>query len=155
MDSCTLQNRLAGLPIGTLKDETILSDLTTALDAARTDEKIAGLRLRLDNLDTACSAAAGELAEVFPAGYGSRRPYYAEGLKKIGGQPRLFRSGDSKSAAEGSMRSGKYPLQTYLDIQRPPGDSWSEWLRTVSGNRGIPRDVLSGWINTRDDKGHP
>ena len=131
VDSCTLQNRLAGLPIGTLKDETVLSDFTTALDAARADEKIAGLRLRLDNLDTAGSAAAGELAEVFPAGYGSRRPYYAEGLKKIGAQPRLFRSGDSKSAAEGSMRSGISP-QTYLDIQRPPGDPWSECLRTVS-----------------------
>lgn len=191
VDNYTLPVSFAGLPIGRLREETVLSDLITALDTARTDEKIAGLWLRLDNLTAAGSAAAGELAEavrrftlsgkpslagahtyntpryriasaadviivdrlgeVFPAGYGSWRPYYAEGLEKIGVQPRLFRSGESKSAAEGFMRS-EMSDEARSDARRLLGDLWDEWLGSVSAHRGIPRHTLTAWIDAYDDE---
>ncbi len=91
------------------------------------------------------------LGEVFISGYGSWRIYMAEGLDKFGGDVNLFRSGESKSAAEGFLLNGMSDIARQNEEQLL-GDLWSEWIDSVSGNRGVDPIELAEWIKSYDLK---
>ena len=90
------------------------------------------------------------LGEVFVAGYGSWRAYYAEGLDKLGAEARLFRSGESKTAAETAILDGMSEA-ALRDESRLLGDLWDEWIEAVSENRGIEAGDLEDWISLYDE----
>ena len=89
------------------------------------------------------------LGEVFPSGYGYWRAYYAEGLDKFGIKADLFRSGESKAAAENFILDGMSDAAR-RDETRLLGDLWETWLGTVAENRGISSGELENWIDNYD-----
>ncbi len=89
------------------------------------------------------------LGEVFPSGYGLWRAYLAEGIEKIGGDVRLFRSGESKSAAENLILSGMSEAARQ-DEERLLGDLWREWIQAVAEKREIQPETLEEWIANYD-----
>ena len=88
------------------------------------------------------------LGEVFPAGYGSWRGYYADGLDRLGAEARLFRSGESKTGAENFILEGMSDAALQNE-QRLLGDLWSAWLDEVASDRGMTADALDEWIQNR------
>ncbi|MDT8299076.1 MAG: S49 family peptidase, partial [Spirochaetaceae bacterium] len=63
VDAYTIPTSYQGIPVGGYLDETLLDDLITSLDAAKSDERISGVWLRLDDMVHAGPSAAGELTD--------------------------------------------------------------------------------------------
>lgn len=89
------------------------------------------------------------LGEVFPVGYGSWRPYYAEGLAKFGVEADLFRSGEAKTGAENYILDGMSDAARRNE-NRLLTDLWSTWLDGVAANRNMDSGALSEWIDNYD-----
>ncbi len=160
VDAAAADERIIGVWVN-------LNDLTSAGPAAAGELADALARFResgkpvlagADTYDTSryrIASAANEivldrLGEVFVAGYGSWRAYYAEGLEKLGGEAHLFRSGESKSAAENAVLD-KMSEASLRDERRLFGDLWNEWLSAVAKNRGMNPEDLEAWIDGYDE----
>ena len=89
------------------------------------------------------------MGDVFPTGYDALTPFFAEGLEKLGAEVRLFRTGESKNAAEGLIRND-ISETSRRDKERLYGDLWDVWLNAVAANRGINPDILDTWISNYD-----
>lgn len=64
VDNYTSPMLYRGLPLGGYPNETRLDDLIFAINRAKTDSRITGIWLRLDDLSSAGAASAGELSEA-------------------------------------------------------------------------------------------
>jgi len=89
------------------------------------------------------------LGEVLPAGYGYWRAYFAEGLEKFGIDAELYRSGESKTAAENFIMDGMSEAAR-RDETRLLSDLWDTWIEDVAENRGLGPEKLSEWIENYD-----
>jgi len=89
------------------------------------------------------------LGEVFPVGYSSLRAYFSKGLEKLGADVQLFRSGESKSAAENFIRQNMSDTAR-ADTLRLLDDLWNNWLVNTAVNRDMKKEDLSDWINNYD-----
>lgn len=63
VDSYTLPTTYQGIPVGGYLEETLLDDLVSSLEAAKNDKRISGVWLRLDDMNYAGPAVAGELTD--------------------------------------------------------------------------------------------
>jgi len=90
------------------------------------------------------------LGAVFPTGFGTWRPYYAEGLEKLGAEVHLFRSGESKTSAENFIFS-EMSEAARRDERRLQEDLWSTWIDETAKYRGIESAQLADWVNRYDE----
>ncbi|OQX28603.1 MAG: signal peptide peptidase SppA [Spirochaeta sp. LUC14_002_19_P3] len=89
------------------------------------------------------------LGEVFPVGYGVWRAYLGEGIAKFGGEVNLFRSGESKSAAENLIGS-EMSETARKNSRQLLEDLWKSWTAAVAENRHIAQTKLEEWIDNYD-----
>lgn len=90
------------------------------------------------------------LGEVRPVGYGYWQAYWGEALKNFGVDVRLFRSEETKSAAE------RLILDEMSEAVRRNegllfGDLWDLWLNDVAKNREMELSKLAEWIENYDE----
>jgi len=90
------------------------------------------------------------LGAVFPTGFGTWRPYYADGLEKLGAEVHLFRSGESKTSAENFVFSEMSPTARRNE-QRLLEDLWTTWIEESAEYRGIESAYFSDWVNHYDE----
>ncbi len=79
---------------------------------------------------------------ILLSGYGFFRPYFAEGLDRLGVDVNLIRVGEYKSAMEPFIRSDmsdedREATEYFL------GDLWQNYLALIARNRGMPVSVVS------------
>jgi len=84
---------------------------------------------------------------VFLQGFGGHRPYFKEGLDRLGVLVHVFRVGEYKSAVEPYTRDdmSKEAKEDALDVY---GDLWRTWLSDVGAARALDPDSLRRSIDT-------
>lgn len=89
------------------------------------------------------------LGEVRPVGYGYWQAYLGETMEKFGVDVQLFRSEESKGAAE-RLILDEMSDSVRVSEERLLNDLWGLWIDDVARNRGIKPTELSEWIENYD-----
>jgi len=89
------------------------------------------------------------LGEVHPVGYGYWQIYWGETMKRFGIDVQLFRSEESKAAAE-RLILNEMSEAVYKSEERLLNDLWGLWLDDVAENRGLETTELAEWIENYD-----
>lgn len=90
------------------------------------------------------------LGEVRPVGYGYWQAYLGETMEKFGVDVQLFRSEESKGAAE-RLILDEMSDSVRVSEERLLNDLWGLWIDDVAKNRGIKPTELSEWIENYDE----
>jgi len=90
------------------------------------------------------------LGEVRPVGYGYWQAYLGEMMEKFGIDVQLFRSEESKGAAERVILN-EMSESVRRSEERLLNDLWGLWLDDVAGNREVERTELAEWIENYDE----
>jgi len=89
------------------------------------------------------------LGEVRPVGYGYWQAYLGETMEKFGVDVQLFRSEESKAAAERLVLEEMSESARRSD-KRLLDDLWGLWLEDVAENRELETSELAEWIENYD-----
>jgi len=89
------------------------------------------------------------LGEVRPVGYGYWQAYLGEMMERFGVEVQLFRSEESKAAAE-RVISSEMSEAVRENNKRLFDDLWGLWLEDVAKNRELEVSELAEWIENYD-----
>jgi protease-4 len=86
-------------------------------------------------------------------GFGGYRPYYKEGLDRLGVDIHVFRVGEYKSAVEPFLRNDMSPetKESLLDVY---GDLWRDWLADVAEARRLKPEDITAFVDGLPDRVH-